>query len=118
MAAYLSLLVVFVLAVLLIGGILVLSHLLNPQRSTNPAKGEAYECGIIPKGDARAPVSIRFFVMALLFLIFDIEVVFLFPWAVVYHKLMLLGWIEMVIFLGILLVGYFYAWGQGAFDWK
>ncbi len=116
--AYLSLLIVLGLAILLIGGILAFSHLLNPQRSTNPSKNEPYECGIIPTGDARAPISIRFFVMALLFLIFDIEVVFLFPWAVVYHKLLILGWIEMVIFLGILLIGYFYAWGQGAFDWK
>ncbi len=118
MNPYLALLLFAGIAVALIYGLVLVSHWLNPQRSTNPAKEEAYECGIIPKGDARARVSVHYLLMALLFLIFDIEVVFLYPWAVAYRQLKLFGFVEMMVFIAILLIGYFYAWGKGVLDWK
>ena len=80
-------------------------------------KLEPYECGIEPTTDARDRYSIRYYLVAMLFVIFDIETVFLFPWAVIIDDLALFGLIEMLIFLGILIVGYFYAWRQGALDW-
>ncbi len=76
-----------------------------------------YECGIDPIGDARERFSVRFYMVAMLFLIFDVETVFLFPWAVIYDKLALFGLVEMLVFIGILVVGYYYAWQKGAFDW-
>ena len=72
-----------------------------------------YECGVDPIGDARERFSVRFYIVAMLFLIFDVEVVFLFPWAVIYDQLALFGLIEMLVFIGILVVGYYYAWRKG-----
>lgn len=110
---------IFVIATaILIFSIIVLSHILNLQKSTNKDKEDPYECGIIPKGDARGRLSVRFFLMAILFVVFDIEVVFLFPWAVVQKKLSWLGLIEAGTFILILLMGFFYAWAEGVFDWK
>ncbi|HEU4386687.1 MAG TPA: NADH-quinone oxidoreductase subunit A [Blastocatellia bacterium] len=76
-----------------------------------------YECGVDPIGDARERFSVRFYMVAMLFLVFDVETIFLFPWAVIYDKLALFGLIEMIIFIGILVVGYYYAWRKGAFEW-
>lgn len=76
-----------------------------------------YECGVNPMGDARDRYSVRYYMIAMLFLIFDVETIFLFPWAVVYDQLALFGLIEMLIFLGILIVGYYYAWKKGALEW-
>ncbi len=118
MNPYLAILLFAGMAAALIYGLVFVSHLLNPQRSTSPAKAEAYECGVIPRGDARARVAVHYLLMALLFLIFDIEVVFLYPWAVAYDRLKLFGFVEMMVFLGLLLVGYAYAWGKGVLDWK
>lgn len=110
---------VFAIAtVLLVFAIIFLSHILNLQKSTNEDKEDPYECGIIPRGDARGRLSVRFFLMAILFVVFDIEVVFLFPWAVIQKKLSWLGLIEAGTFILILLMGFFYAWAEGVFDWK
>jgi NADH-quinone oxidoreductase subunit A len=76
-----------------------------------------YECGIDPIGDARDRFSVRFYIVAMLFLIFDVETIFLFPWAVIYDRLALFGLIEMLLFIGILVVGYYYAWRKGALEW-
>jgi len=76
-----------------------------------------YECGIDPIGDARERFSVRYYVIAMLFLIFDVETIFLFPWAVIYDQLALFGLVEMLIFIGILVVGYYYAWRKGALEW-
>ncbi len=76
-----------------------------------------YECGINPIRDARERFSVRFYIIAMLFLIFDVETIFLLPWAVVYDQLALFGLIEMLIFVGILVVGYYYAWRKGALNW-
>ena len=84
----------------------------------NPIKVEPYECGIAPIGDARDRYSIRYYLIAMLFVIFDVETVFMFPWAVALDRLALFGLIEMLVFLFILVVGYFYAWKTGALEWQ
>jgi NADH-quinone oxidoreductase subunit A len=95
---------------------LVFSGLLHPQKY-NQVKLEPYECGIEPTTDARDRYSIRYYLVAMLFVIFDVETVFMFPWAVIFDKLLLFGLIEMVVFIFILVVGYYYAWQKGALEW-
>ncbi len=95
---------------------LVMAWLVRPERY-NKVKLEPYECGIEPKTDARDRYSVRYFLVAMLFLIFDVETVFMFPWAVIMNRLLLFGLIEMIVFLFILVVGYAYAWKQGALEW-
>jgi NADH-quinone oxidoreductase subunit A len=95
---------------------LVAAWIIQP-RKYNQVKLEPYECGIEPRTDARDRYSVRYFLVAMLFVIFDVETVFMFPWAVIMDKLALFGLIEMIVFLFILVVGYFYAWRQGALEW-
>jgi len=95
---------------------LVMAWLVRPERY-NKVKLEPYECGIEPQTDARDRYSVRYFLVAMLFLVFDVETVFMFPWAVIMDKLLLFGLIEMVVFIFILVVGYAYAWKQGALEW-
>lgn len=83
----------------------------------NKVKLEPYECGIEPQTDARDRYSVRYYLVAMLFVIFDVETVFMFPWAVIMDELGLFGLIEMLIFLVILVAGYAYAWKKGALDW-
>src|SRR5207245_9565491 len=83
----------------------------------NKAKLEPYDCCIEPVTDARDRYSIRYYLVAMLFVIFDVETVFMFPWAVIFNKLMLFGLIEMIVFIFILVVGYYYAWLKDALDW-
>ena len=83
----------------------------------NKVKFEPYECGIEPRTDARDRYSIRYYLVAMLFVIFDVETVFMFPWAVVLERLGIFGLIEMVVFLFILVVGFIYAWKKGALEW-
>ncbi len=85
--------------------------------SFNETKAEAYECGVPASGEARARYSVRFYVIAVLFVVFEVETIFLFPWAVKYRALGLFGFVEMIVFLGILVVGYAYAWKKGALEW-
>lgn len=89
---------------------------LRPHRPY-PSKRTTYECGENPLGDTRIRFNIRFYVVALIFIIFDVEVVFLFPWALVYGQLGWFAFVEMLIFLGILLTGYAYVWRNGDLDW-
>jgi NADH-quinone oxidoreductase subunit A len=95
---------------------LVIARLLRPS-VYDKIKVEAYECGVPPSGEARARYPVRFYVIAVLFVIFDVETIFLFPWAVKYRALGLFGFVEMIVFLGILLVGFTYAWKKGALEW-
>lgn len=95
---------------------LLVARLLRPHRPY-PGKNTIYECGENPLGDTRVRFNIRFYVIALIFIIFDVEVVFLFPWAVVYKHLGWFAFIEMVVFLVILFVGYAYVWRKGDLDW-
>ena len=95
---------------------LLLSGLLHPERY-NKVKLEPYECGIEPDTDARSRYSVRYYLIAMLFVIFDVETVFMFPWAVIMDELALFGLIEMLVFLFILVLGYVYAWRKGALEW-
>ena len=95
---------------------LVFTSLIHPSKY-NKVKLEPYECGIEPTTDARDRYSIRYYLVAMLFVIFDVETVFMFPWAVIFNKLLLFGLIEMIVFIFILVVGYYYAWQKGALDW-
>jgi len=95
---------------------LVASHFLG-KRINDPAKLAPYECGITPVGTARERFHTRFYLVAMLFIVFDIETVFLYPWAIVFKQLHIFGLIEMAIFVGILLLGLVYVWGKGALEW-
>jgi NADH-quinone oxidoreductase subunit A len=110
-----------VLLFLIVGGVfvaggLIFAWLLRPHRPY-PSKLTTYECGEVPVGDTRIRFNIRFYVVALIFLIFDVEVIFLFPWATVYRSLGWFAFIEMLVFLAILLVGYAYVWRKGDLEW-
>ena len=96
---------------------LVVSRVLLQTVKPEKVKLEPYECGIEPLTDARDRYSIRYYLVAMLFVIFDVETVFMFPWAVIFDKLLLFGLIEMVVFIFILVVGYYYAWQKGALEW-
>jgi NADH-quinone oxidoreductase subunit A len=107
----------FVLVALVFGvATLLLSHLVQP-RYPEPEKLSTYECGSEPFSDARMPFPVRYYIFAMLFVIFDIEVIFLYPWAVVFTKIELIGLIEMLVFIGLFLVAYVYAWRKGALEW-
>jgi len=96
---------------------LVVSRLVSAEKS-NPVKLQPYECGIEPLTDARDRYSIRYYLIAMLFVIFEVETIFMFPWAVALDRLAVFGLIEMLVFLFILIVGYFYAWRKGALEWQ
>lgn len=96
--------------------IVLLGSVLGPNNPTT-RKLKPYESGMVPVGEAMQRMPIRFYLIATLFIVFDIEVIFLFPWALVYRKLALFGLIEMAVFFMILLVGYIYIWQKGAFEW-
>ena len=95
---------------------LLLPSLLGPHRP-NPAKDSVYESGKLPVGRSRGRMHVQYYRTAMLFILFDIEVIFLYPWAVVFRKLKLFGLIEMAIFIVVLLVGYVYVWRKGALEW-
>jgi NADH-quinone oxidoreductase subunit A len=95
----------------------ILGYILSPKRP-DPAKLSSYECGFDPFGDARMPFDVRFYLVAILFIIFDLETAFLVPWAVVFRKLGWFGMASMAIFLGLLVVGFIYEWKKGALEWE
>jgi NADH-quinone oxidoreductase subunit A len=95
---------------------LVISYFVQP-RYPESEKLTTYECGSEPFSDARMPFPVRYYIFAMLFVIFDIEVIFLYPWAVVFTKIGVIGLIEMMIFIGLFIVAYVYAWRKGALEW-
>ena len=114
--AYIPILV-FILVAIAFGIVtLLFARLIAPQRY-GKVKLEPYECGIEPTRDARDRYSVRYYLVAMLFVIFDVETVFLYPWAVILDELAWFGLIEILVFLVILVVGYFYAWREGALEW-
>src|SRR5881398_3269075 len=115
-ARYLPLLIHFLLAGALACAIVLLSWLIGYRRPTR-AKLSPYECGMIPVGDARQRFSVKFYLVGMLFILFDVEAVFLYPWAVVYQSLKWLGFIEMFLYIIVLFAGYVYIWKKGALDW-
>ncbi len=97
--------------------LLVVGWVLGP-RSKNKEKSEAYECGFEAFEDARIPFDVRYYLVAILFIIFDLEIAFLFPWAVVFKDIGLVALVEMAVFLALLLLGFVYCWKKGALEWE
>jgi len=131
---YLPVLMQIVVACLVAGGMVGLSALIGKHRYSR-TKMQAYECGMVGTGDARGRFSVKFYMVAMLFILFDVEAIFLIPWAVVYRKLpaamapalnagphdfraRMFGFWEMLVYIGIVLVGFFYVWKKGALDWN
>jgi len=116
-ATFYPILFLFILAGI-IAGVFVFLSIFFGYRTKLGRKGDPYECGLKPQGTTKDPVPIKFYLVAILFILFDIEVVFLYPWAVISRKLGLFGFTEMIVFVIILLVGYFYVLGRGALKWE
>jgi NADH-quinone oxidoreductase subunit A len=114
---YFPILVQIFIAVAVAGGMLAGSYFVG-KRIRNPVKDMPYECGIVPTGSARGRFSVKFYLVAMVFILFDIEAIFLYPWAVVYRELKLFAFTEMVIFIALVLCGFFYIWKKGALDWS
>lgn len=113
---YASLLIVFAFAGVVASALLALSMLLGPKNPTH-VKSQPFECGFEPIMLPRGRFGVKFYLVAMLFIIFDVELVFLFPWAVIFKGLGVTGFVEMMVFLGIVVVGLVYAWRRGALEW-
>jgi NADH-quinone oxidoreductase subunit A len=115
-ANYVPVFIFVALIVVAIPATLMLAKLVRPANPTK-TKQLPYECGVDPIGDARGRYTVRFYIIAILFVVFDVETIFLFPWAVQYKTLGLFGLVEMLVFLGILIAGYVWVWKKGALEW-
>lgn len=116
-ARYIPLLIQVVVAIGLATIMVTLSKLVGQHKRTR-AKDTAYECGIEPTGDAQQRFSVKFYMVAMLFILFDVEAVFLYPWAVIARELKMFGFWEMMLYIGLVLVGFFYIWKKGVLDWN
>jgi NADH-quinone oxidoreductase subunit A len=116
MQGWLSIILMIALGLLFAVPSVVLSKLLGPRKPT-PEKSAPYECGMPPVGDARERMSVKFYLVAMIFLLFDIEVAFLYPWAMALRELGWAGFVQVVLFMALLLAGYIYVWRKGALDW-
>jgi NADH-quinone oxidoreductase subunit A len=114
---YFPVLLQVAIAMLVATGMLGASYILG-KRVRNKVKDLPYECGITPVGDARQRFSVKFYLVAMLFILFDIEAIFLYPWAVVYRELKMFAFVEMLLFIVLILAGFFYIWKKGALDWS
>jgi NADH-quinone oxidoreductase subunit A len=114
---YGPILIFFVIAAAFPIVILWIAKLVRPTLPPSPEKVMPYECGITPESDSRGRYTVRFYVVAILYVIFDVETIYLFPWAVQFRVLGLFGLVEMCVFLGILIVGYIWVWKRGALEW-
>lgn len=117
LGAYLPIILLMMIAVAFGLGSVVVSALVG-QKKLSPVKLQPYECGCEPVGNAQQRFSIKFYLIAMLFILFDIECVFLYPWAILFKRLGVFGLIEMGLFIVILLVGYIYVWKKGALEWE
>src|SRR5690242_14050542 len=113
---YFPILVQIVIAAAIAAGLIGASFALG-KRARSPLKDTPYESGMAPVGSARERFSVKFYLVGMIFILFDIEAVFLYPWAVVYRDLKMFGFFEMLIFVALVLVGFFYVWKKGALDW-
>src|ERR1700732_3958379 len=113
---YFPVLIQALVAMALAAGLLTVSYLLG-KRVKNKVKDMPYESGIVPTGDARQRFSVKFYLVGMLFILFDIEAIFLYPWVVVYRDLRMFGFFEMLVFVILILSGFFYIWKKGALDW-
>jgi NADH-quinone oxidoreductase subunit A len=114
---YFPVLVQAIIAMGLAAGLLSVSYLLG-KKVRNRVKDMPYESGIVPTGDARQRFSVKFYLVAMLFILFDIEAIFLYPWVVVYRDLKMVAFAEMLVFVVLILSGFFYIWKKGALDWS
>ena len=114
---YLPIILFLIIALGLSAAFIVINFVLSPKKP-DPEKLSAYECGFEPFDDSRMEFDVRFYLVAILFIIFDLEIAFLFPWAISLGKIGFLGFISMMIFLFILTVGFIYEWKKGALDWE
>jgi len=117
LADYSGVLVILTLALVVAAGMLAIHHFLGPRRAF-PSKLEPFECGERQIVSPHQRFSVKFYVVAMLFILFDVEAVFLFPWAVIYRTLGWYGFVEMFLYILVLLAGYVYLWKKGAFDWS
>ena len=113
---YFPILLQAVLAIAVAGGALIATHLVG-HRVANKAKSAPYECGMPPVGDARGRFSVKYFLVGMVFILFDVEIAFLFPWAVVFRDLKLYGFVSMLVYVALIVAGFFYLWKKGALDW-
>ena len=113
---YIPILIQLVFVVVFVAGVIALSHFVGPQRHSKN-KDASFECGIKQYGNARIPFSVKYFLVAILFVLFDVEVIFLYPWAVNFREMGFDGLWKMVMFMGLLLIGFFYIIKKGALDW-
>lgn len=111
-------LLIHLLVAMGLGGVFLLLSALVGQHRPSREKAEAYECGMVPTGDARQPFDVKFYLVAMLFILFDVEAIFFFPWAYVYRELGMFGFYEMLVYIGVLLAGYVYLLKKGALDWN
>lgn len=116
-ADYIPIVLMFLVALGFVVTTMVATHLLGPKRKTK-IKLESFECGIEPQGNARLPFSIKYFLVAILFVLFDVEVIFMYPWAVNFKELGMLGVIEMFSFIALLLIGFYYMLAKKALRWE
>jgi len=114
---YLTIIVFLMIAIILSIGFIILNFLASP-KNPDPEKLSPYECGFEPFDDSRMEFDVRFYLVAILFIIFDLEIAFLFPWAISLGKIGTFGFISMMIFLFILTIGFIYEWKKGALDWE
>jgi NADH-quinone oxidoreductase subunit A len=117
LAEYLPIALMLVFALGFVVVTMLATHYFGPKRNTQ-IKGEAFECGIESRGNARIPFNIKYFLVAILFVLFDVEVIFMYPWAVNFKELGVNGFIEMVVFIVLLMVGFFYIKKKGALKWE
>jgi len=115
---YVPVLMLGLLAVGFSFGMLITSVVVGKKGKRPPIKDTAYECGMLPVGEGSTRLSVKFYLVAMLFILFDIEAIFLYPWAVVYRELKMFGFIEMLVFVVLILSGFFYIWRKGALDWS
>ncbi len=116
LSQYSAVLLFIVIAALFGAGTLLLSYVVQP-RFPEAEKLSTYECGSEPFSDARMPFPVRYYIFAMMFVIFDIEVIFLYPWAVAFKDIGIIGLVEMMIFIGLFVLAYVYAWRKGALEW-
>lgn len=114
---FLPIALMFIVASAVVIALLIVTHWLGPKRKTK-IKDDTFECGIEVQGNARVPFSIKYFLVAILFVLFDVEVIFMYPWAVNFKSLGLLGFVEMLTFVALLLVGFYYILKKGALKWE
>ena len=117
LTGYLSIIIFLFIALIISIGFIIINFAFSP-KNPDPEKLSAYECGFEPFSDSRIKFDVRFYLVAILFIIFDLEIAFLFPWAISLGNIGILGFTSMMIFLFILTIGFIYEWKKGALDWE